>query len=930
MDSKKRLKLYQEYIIQCTTSPGSWSNYSQFGRIDKIIKALHPNYKDLIEYDDALFVEKLYNELLGLSVLPTESGLFKDLGNGQYKNAMLCYIKFLKAVELLKNISTTKVDLSHEISSLPLQQIFYGAPGTGKSNKVNETTRNMPDENVFRTTFHPDSDYASFVGCYKPTAVKESSAKQTILDYNTLVDRYKDLLAVPTSNVNQASTLMGYKYHDSIVQMQNNGHSIAQLVKDAYKSNTTYDTVVRNGMACFEENLTIESQMNQITYKFVPQVFTKAYVQAWKNWAKSIKTVSLASGSTCPNGNNQSPYSPISKTGTRTFDAEYRNGATLTKKEMDYLSMIENFQFPFGKNSLFGELRDDLTVVVTDKPTLDQIESRKITFTKQMLEELKKRVKDYIETQGIEFNQLLGSLLEKIEALLRNAENGSVTYSPTLLGMYCPSEKAIYLFKDNIGNSLSKLVSTYVHEMFHAYYAAPNYIPEIEEPIVEASMLSFLEMCSKADGSLSGIFSDAIYFVNTKKFSLGIGHYGFGYDLYQNQSLDWMGQYKGNRFDANSILVTQYKSKFDMIYPFGEEKETMQLLWDILNGVEVASVEADPVMLVIEEINRGNCAQIFGDIFQLLDRKDGFSEYPIKPDSDLGSYLKDEFKVCNIPEDVKEGRVMMLPKNLYIWATMNTSDQSLFPIDSAFKRRWDWKYMPINTKAKEGWMIDVNGSKYSWSDFLEKINTEIEETTSSEDKQLGFFFCKASDDGVISAEKFVSKVLFYLYNDVFKDFGLEREFLKYKDGDKKGKTITFRSFFEANGDIKEQQVELILENLGLDPIVGTTDNKDNNKVPDTKKPTKVTFPDGDVIEEGNGWETYVAALKKIGLEKAFENNNNYRKGGTMPLISDEKKPDQGVYKYVEVDGYYVLKGTDSQESVLKHLSEVLDLGLIIE
>ena len=95
------------------------------------------------------------------------------------------------------------------------------------------------------------------------------------------------------------------------------------------------------------------------------------------------------------------------------------------------------------------------------------------------------------------------------------------------------------------------------------------------------------------------------------------------------------------------------------------------------------------VYLVIEEINRGNCAQIFGDLFQLLDRKeDGVSEYPIKADQDMQDYLKEKFADCDgLPEKIKSGDELQLPSNLYIWATMNTSDQSLFPIDSAFKRR---------------------------------------------------------------------------------------------------------------------------------------------------------------------------------------------------------------------------------------------------
>ena len=196
-------------------------------------------------------------------------------------------------------------------------------------------------------------------------------------------------------------------------------------------------------------------------------------------------------------------------------------------------------------------------------------------------------------------------------------------------------------------------------------------------------------------------------------------------------------------------------------------------------------------VLVIEEINRGNCAQIFGDLFQLLDRKDnGFSSYPIDADADIAQYLRSELKeilsnednVCEINkafsenypdgivEQIKNGTKLLLPNNLYIWATMNTSDQSLFPIDSAFKRRWDWKFVKISD-AHKNWTIHFGDEACSWWEFIKEMNKIIAKETSSDDKKLGYFFCKPSneDKDFISEERFVGKVLFYLWNDVFKD-----------------------------------------------------------------------------------------------------------------------------------------------------------------
>ena len=222
------------------------------------------------------------------------------------------------------------------------------------------------------------------------------------------------------------------------------------------------------------------------------------------------------------------------------------------------------------------------------------------------------------------------------------------------------------------------------------------------------------------------------------------------------------------------------------------------------------------VYLVIEEINRGNCAQIFGDLFQLLDRgNDGRSEYPIDADSDLADHIAKELTYSprtDFPEGVKEGKKLVLPENLYIWATMNTSDQSLFPIDSAFKRRWDWKYLPIENAGKE-WKIMVNNHRYDWYRFLNRINKEVYTLTHSEDKQLGYFFAKAKD-GIIDAKTLVNKVYFYLWNDVFKDYDYESQ--KAFRNPNKNKPIAFKDFFKSGEELDEMMAEQILLNLELD------------------------------------------------------------------------------------------------------------------
>lgn len=243
--------------------------------------------------------------------------------------------------------------------------------------------------------------------------------------------------------------------------------------------------------------------------------------------------------------------------------------------------------------------------------------------------------------------------------------------------------------------------------------------------------------------------------------------------------------------------------------------------------------------LIIEEINRGNCAQIFGDLFQLLDRNEyGFSDYPIVADKDMQKYLEKEFAgweitnkdeinqlygEANMVNLIMKGERLVLPSNLYIWATMNTSDQSLFPIDSAFKRRWDWKYVPIRegrdkeTNAPLNWYINTGDKQYKWWSFISKVNELIGSLTNSEDKKFGYFFCKAKD-GEIDADLFVSKVIFYLWNDVFKDYGFDDKDFQ----DEEGKILSFDRFYEdVNGvtNVNVANVELFLENLGVDEFI---------------------------------------------------------------------------------------------------------------
>ena len=552
MNITDKIALYQEFIKKCTSSEGSWSNYSQFSRIDKLIKAIHPDYSDLIYYSDPKFVRNLYQELLSLEKLPTEKtkDTFKTLGGGQYHNAMATYIRFLEAVKILSHVDMSISQFSPQ-EKPAFQIIYYGAPGTGKSHRIKKELKemNVPEKNIFRTTFHPDSDYSSFVGAYKPTM-------------KPVADEYK-----------------------------------AVVGKD-----------------------------EEIAYSFVPQTFIKAYTHAYKN----------------------------------------------------------------------------------------------------------------------------------------------------------PDEN---------------------------------------------------------------------------------------------------------------------------------------------------------IYLIIEEINRGNCAQIFGDLFQLLDRdENGVSEYPIKADSDLKMYLEGELGIGH--DGIKDGE-LCLPSNLYIWATMNTSDQSLFPIDSAFKRRWDWEYEPIKYKNTD-WVIEIGDNTYKWTSFQLIINDKIFEATNSEDKMLGDYFVKPCDN-VISEKQFINKVLFYLWNDVCKDG--DGDIFRTDDN----KDIKFSDLYKDNCiDTLQSMMEYLgVTLLAEDYEIANVEKGINKTAKNHNKEALISIqlPNNPIIltSESTQFDAFVKALRIIGIDRIIQilPSLKYHRLG-CPVLSTQQDDkisnnDKG-YSYYQESNLFIVKGCNPYTyiRILEDLSTLLNIDISLE
>ena len=174
-------------------------------------------------------------------------------------------------------------------------------------------------------------------------------------------------------------------------------------------------------------------------------------------------------------------------------------------------------------------------------------------------------------------------------------------------------------------------------------------------------------------------------------------------------------------------------------------------------------------LLLIEEINRANVAAVFGDVFQLLDRdENGNSEYPVAASEDIKKYLAKN----GIHEDE-----LKIPSNMYIWATMNSADQGVFPMDTAFKRRWEFEYIGIdeNEDKVKVYEIPISATtKVNWNDLRKAINNKLITLGINEDKLLGPFFLSktvldsALDKGMDFVKLFENKVLMYLFEDAAK------------------------------------------------------------------------------------------------------------------------------------------------------------------
>lgn len=185
-----------------------------------------------------------------------------------------------------------------------------------------------------------------------------------------------------------------------------------------------------------------------------------------------------------------------------------------------------------------------------------------------------------------------------------------------------------------------------------------------------------------------------------------------------------------------------------------------------------------PYLLIIEEINRANVAAVFGDVFQLLDRDENeVSEYPIQASEDMKKYLAKA-----LGGDLKDYAEIRIPDNMFIWATMNSADQGVFPMDTAFKRRWDFTYLGIDDSEDgiSGKTVVLGKGKQNsriveWNELRKAINDELLKYKVNEDKLMGPYFISKKnlpEGKIIDPEEFSrifkNKVIMYLFDDAAK------------------------------------------------------------------------------------------------------------------------------------------------------------------
>ncbi len=275
--------------------------------------------------------------------------------------------------------------------------------------------------------------------------------------------------------------------------------------------------------------------------------------------------------------------------------------------------------------------------------------------------------------------------------------------------------------------------------------------------------------------------------------------------------LNYSTNLKETFIKEEKIMTTQRVTFYDG-YTYGQFVGTYKPVPCLINGIEAVSYKYIPGIfmkqlvnayknpdynfcLIIEEINRAKADRVFGNIFQLLDRQEnGESEYRVAISDDQKKYLETELTEYNIDilNDIIENG-LYIPKNLYIWATMNSADQGVYPLDSAFKRRWHFEYIGLDDNSEKFisdendklFVLNYNDTYIKWNDFREIVNNKLLENNILEDRLIAPFFIKKSSfqeiDNYLVLDRniFTDKILMYLFDDILRH---SRKNILFKNG----------------------------------------------------------------------------------------------------------------------------------------------------
>lgn len=388
----------------------------------------------------------------------------------------------------------------------------------------------------------------------------------------------------------------------------------------------------------------------------------------------------------------------------------------------------------------------------------------------------------------------------EIQENLRESNNGKINFNTNILP-YIERNKIIFGAPGTgksftINQEKEELLingGEYERVTFHPDYSYANFVGTYKPTMIECKEDSVIDMNKK---EVISILTDKSKNAQEKYDLLydrfkeeGLTHLPLLLGIYTDEEFKTLKMDGSNASGDNSVERNHGRAIRPYVQLMSNKKTSSEIAYEYVPGPFMRTLvkalknaktdNPKPYLLIIEEINRANVAAVFGDVFQLLDRgDDNVSEYPICVSEDMKKYLAKPENLGGKPEDYAE---IKIPDNMFIWATMNSADQGVFPMDTAFKRRWDFSYLGINKNEDKikGKFVTLGTGKYEcrveWNELRKAINKELCSYKINEDKLLGPYFLSKKiipTEGDINQEKFIdafmSKVIMYLFDDAAK------------------------------------------------------------------------------------------------------------------------------------------------------------------